>query len=539
MAGGLAKYQLEYRLGGGGMAEVFIAHTLGAEGFSRRVAIKRVLGGFSDNPAFAKMFVEEARISSRLQHPNIVSVMDFDRDPDGRLFLVMELVEGKDLDGLMSFALLPFAVAIFVTTEILRGLGYAHDLPVTAGQQGGMRGIIHRDVSPHNVLLSWEGAVKVSDFGIAKARSASEATASEFIKGKPAYMSPEQANGERLDGRSDLFAVGIMLWEMLCGRRLFVGEDTRTTLAAVLFGQIPRPRAVRPDVPKDLERVCMKLLERDMPQRYRTAEEAISDLLECHDAPKTGREQLIALMSERFVHEAPVRQARSKPGPSRPPPIQRGNVYDPTLQGHVTPMASVGAFRSAETGTILPPPSSGMSIGAKAAIAMIALGIGGVGAFFAVRASSSSAGNAPVVTAPRDAAADAAVVASVAIDAAPAPPVDAAIMAAVVDAPPPVDAAVAETKPPSKPVETQPVKQVKTGPENKPSGEKKYGFLRVTAWPTLTVSLDGNSLGDTPVKGYKLQTGKHQLALLNGSGQTENLVIEIQEDQTFKVERGK
>ena len=127
---------------------------------------------------------------------------------------------------------------IFVISEVLRGLGYAHDLP--AGTD--MRGIVHRDVSPHNVLLSWEGAVKVSDFGIAKARAASEATASVFIKGKPAYMSPEQANGQALDGRSDLFAVGVMLWEMLVGQRLFVGEDTRATLAAVLFGQIPRPR---------------------------------------------------------------------------------------------------------------------------------------------------------------------------------------------------------------------------------------------------------------------------------------------------------
>ncbi|MGE5183784.1 MAG: serine/threonine-protein kinase, partial [Acidobacteriota bacterium] len=279
----VGKYRFDHRLGGGGMAEVFIGSTVGAEGFSRKVAIKRVLPGFSDNPAFAQMFVAEARISSRLQHPNIVSVLDFDRDPEGRLFLVMELVEGRDLDTLVASGPLPFPVIIYTIAEVLRGLGYAHDLPVTgdvgAGDTiSGMRGIVHRDVSPHNVLLSWEGAVKVSDFGIAKARAASEATASVFIKGKPAYMSPEQANGQPLDGRSDLFAVGVMLWEMLCGRRLFVGEDTRSTLAAVLFGQIPRPRSLRPDVPKDLERVVMKLLERDLPARYATAELAIADL---------------------------------------------------------------------------------------------------------------------------------------------------------------------------------------------------------------------------------------------------------------------
>jgi serine/threonine-protein kinase len=227
------------------MAEVFFGSMLGAEGFQRRVAIKRVLRGFSENPQFAQMFIAEAQISSQLQHANIVSVLDFDREAEGRLFLVMELVEGKDLDALASSGPLPLPVIIHVIAEMLRGLGHAHDLPVGVG----IRGIVHRDVSPHNVLLSWDGAVKVSDFGIAKAKQASEATASVFIKGKPAYMSPEQANGQSLDGRSDLFAVGVMLWEMLCGRRLFVGEDTRATLAAVLFGQIPRPRSMRSDVP--------------------------------------------------------------------------------------------------------------------------------------------------------------------------------------------------------------------------------------------------------------------------------------------------
>src|SRR3954464_3081373 len=165
MIGMSGKYRLDTRLGGGGMAEVFLGSQLGAEGFSRRVAIKRVLPGYSDNPSFAQMFVAEAQISSRLVHPNIVSVVDFDRDAENRLFLVMELVEGKDLDTLVSSGLLPYPVVIFVISEVLRGLGHAHDLPVG----NDVRGVIHRDVSPHNVLLSWEGSVKVSDFGIAKA----------------------------------------------------------------------------------------------------------------------------------------------------------------------------------------------------------------------------------------------------------------------------------------------------------------------------------------------------------------------------------
>src|SRR5579862_2144595 len=136
MVGISGKYRLETRLGGGGMAEVFLGQAVGAEGFSRVVAIKRVLPGFSDNPAFAQMFVAEAQISARLVHPNIVSVLDFDRDAESRLFLVMELVEGCDLDTLVSSGVLPFPVVIFVVSEVLRGLGHAHDLPVGHGIRG-------------------------------------------------------------------------------------------------------------------------------------------------------------------------------------------------------------------------------------------------------------------------------------------------------------------------------------------------------------------------------------------------------------------
>ena len=297
---------------------MFAGATLGAEGFSRRVAIKRVLPGFSDNAAFARMFIAEARISSQLVHPNIVSVLDFDRDAEGRLFLVMELIDGVGLDALLATGLAPVPAVVFVVAEVLRGLGFAHDLPTASD----MRGVVHRDISPHNVLLSWEGAVKVSDFGIAKARAASEATASLLIKGKPAYMSPEQANGQHLDGRSDLFAVGAVLWEMLAGRRLFLGEDTRTTLAAVLFGRIPPPSSLRADVPHDLERVAMTLLERDLAARYATAEDAIADLMNCADAPRAGREAIMALLAERFPDRAPVRHsaARARSRDATPPP---------------------------------------------------------------------------------------------------------------------------------------------------------------------------------------------------------------------------
>ncbi len=494
MSGG--KYRLDQRLGGGGMAEVFLASTLGAEGFSRKVAIKRVLPGYSDNEAFSRMFVAEARISSALVHPNIVSVVDFDRDPDNRLFLVMELVEGRDLDALVSTGMLPFGVVVYVIGEVLRGLGYAHDLPV--GNES--RGVVHRDISPHNVLLSWAGAVKVSDFGIAKARAASEATASVFIKGKPAYMSPEQANGQPLDGRSDLFAVGIMLWEMLVGRRLFTGEDTRSTLAAVLFGQIPRPRSLRGDIPKDLERVTMKLLERDLPVRYETAEHALHELLECADAPRAGRELLTAVLGERFATEAPIRQSlmRARSGQSSVPPITTPMmqlVQSPPDGRPAAALQSLGAVMNAETGTIDMRGRGGRGLLPK--ILLVALVIlGSAGLTFAIVSALKTTPAAVPVTDAGSAREDP--VRALPDDAAPV------IAATPGDAAPPVDAMIAAPPPDAKKPDT-------------PTwvAEKRYGSLEVFTDPIVTVYIDGTSYGDTPRTIPKLSVGKHTVRLVN------------------------
>jgi eukaryotic-like serine/threonine-protein kinase len=537
------KYRLDRRLGGGGMAEVFIGSTMGAEGFSRKVAIKRVLPGYSDNPGFSQMFVAEAQISSQLVHPNIVSVLDFDRDAEARLFLVMELVDGKDLDALVGTGLLPVPVVIFVIGEVLRGLGFAHDLPTGTD----MRGIVHRDVSPHNVLLSWEGAVKVSDFGIAKARAASEATASVFIKGKPAYMSPEQANGQRLDGRSDLFAVGVMLWEMLVGQRLFVAEDTRATLAAVLFGQIPRPRTVRPDVPKDVERVTMKLLERDLPARYATAEEAIADLMNCADAPRSGPDVLIAVLAERFPDTAPVRQsiararslgAQPTPVPGSLPPYPRPTATGGPSAVPVTPTSTrpgLGTMMSAPTNTLEIPRRRWPTV----VLAMVAATAVGVVAFVAVTAVKTKpaarhdagaaldpAGAPP--TRPAGAAAG-----DLPHDASPAAPPDAAVAidAAALDAAPPIDAGLADAPgagPGSGAAPEPPARAV----------AEKRGTLRVVAMPVLTVLVDGKSYGDTP-RVIKLKVGKHRVQLKNVENNLNEVLpaVIIDENQTTSIDR--
>jgi len=303
-----ARYQLGEQLGEGGMAEVFRGSMLGAEGFWRAVAIKRIRPELSALPQFAKMFVQEAQIVARLHHPNLVTVIDFDHDADGRLMLVLEFVDGVDLHRLMESGPLPDAVIIFILLEVLRGLAYAHAF----GTDGSILGIVHRDISPHNILLSWDGAVKVSDFGLAKPREATQASASLVLRGKPAYMSPEQIDGTRLDGRSDLFAVGIMFHEMLTGERLFWADDNRTTMARVLDRPIPRPSRKR-RVSPDLEAVVMKLLERNPAARYATAEQAFAALAACKDASAGICLELMRLLSVRFPAQAAARR------PSHPP----------------------------------------------------------------------------------------------------------------------------------------------------------------------------------------------------------------------------
>jgi serine/threonine-protein kinase len=195
---------------------------------------------------------------------------------------------------------------------------------------------VHRDISPQNVLLSWDGAVRISDFGIAKARAATQASASVIIKGKAAYMSPEQVQGAPLDGRSDLFAVGVMLWEMLCGAPLFHHDDRiEATLAAVLFGDVPSPRSRRPDLPADIEQVTMQLLEKQRERRFQSAAAALAALATCAAYPRSGREALALLMAARLPDRAPRRGPLPPAAPEGradaddSPPSPRVTVADP------------------------------------------------------------------------------------------------------------------------------------------------------------------------------------------------------------------
>jgi hypothetical protein len=267
------KYVLIERLAAGGMAEVFKAKKLGVAGFEKVCAVKRILPSFSEDKDFQNMFIDEATLASQLTHANIVNVDDFGSE-QGQFFLVMEYIAGVDLSKFLKLlyernARLPIEVGSFVMAEICSGLSYAHSRTDDSGQP---LGLVHRDVSPQNILLSFAGDVKLADFGIAKARRKIHVTAVGAVVGKFRYMSPEQVVGTDLDGRSDVFSAGAVLWELLVGRPLFDGEGT-TALEQIKTMTVPPPSQFNSQVSPALDHIVTRALARSREERYATAAE--------------------------------------------------------------------------------------------------------------------------------------------------------------------------------------------------------------------------------------------------------------------------
>ncbi len=263
------KYLLIRRIAVGGMAEIFLAKVQGAQGFQRDVVIKRILPTYSEDEAFVTMFIDEARIAARLHHPNIVQIYDFDRCDDF-YYIAMEYVNGRDLRKVLDRGIrtgkriTPVRTAQ-ILADIAAGLKHAHEATSDDGQP---LNIVHRDVSPHNIMLAFSGEAKILDFGIAKAAARSTRTRAGTVKGKCSYMSPEQARGRPLDGRSDLFALCAIGWEMLTGRKLFQGESDFEILNHVMSQEVPAPSSLNGEVPPDLDAILLRGLERDLDRRY-------------------------------------------------------------------------------------------------------------------------------------------------------------------------------------------------------------------------------------------------------------------------------
>ncbi len=272
-------YLLMERIAIGGMAELFKAKQNGLEGFARILAIKRILPHLAANQDFVTMFIDEAKLAAQLSHPNIGHIYDLGKLEDS-YFIAMEYVDGKDLRSILreidaKEARMPFRVAAYVAQKLCSALSYAH---AAKDMDGKRMDLVHRDVSPQNILISTTGEVKLVDFGIAKAASKAGHTQTGALKGKLLYMSPEQAWGKTIDLRADIFALGVVMWEMLAGRKLFYGDSEMSILEKVREAVVEPPRSIREDIPEELERIVLKALEKDASKRYRDCQAMQADL---------------------------------------------------------------------------------------------------------------------------------------------------------------------------------------------------------------------------------------------------------------------
>ena len=300
------KYLLLDRINIGGMAEVWRAKRYAAGGMEQLVAIKRILPNIAEDEEFIAMFIDEAKISVQLAHANVAKVQDLGHISNN-YFIEVEYIPGKDMRAIFDRGRkrgerAPVPLVVHCVSKMCDALDYAHK---KKDGQGRDMNIVHRDVSPQNVLISYEGDVKVIDFGIAKAAGKATRTQAGILKGKFGYMSPEQIRGANLDGRSDIFAIGVCLHEMLTGERLFVGESDYAVLEKVRKADVPRPSLVNPLVPPELEEIVLKALAREVEDRYQNASDLGDDLQRFLLSTEThfGRKDLVQYMQETFAED--------------------------------------------------------------------------------------------------------------------------------------------------------------------------------------------------------------------------------------------
>jgi serine/threonine protein kinase len=273
----IGPYVIHQKVAQGGMAELFLADYVREDGFRRKVAIKRILPHLAGNSEFIKMFTREARLAALLQHPNVVQIFDYG-NIENAYFIAMEYIHGKNLKEILT-ALgkgLPIEHSVFIISKICKGLDYSHSRRDDASGQP--LKIIHRDISPQNMLISYEGEVKISDFGISKATSEPSLTMAGVIKGKLAYLSPEQSLGEPIDQRTDIYALGLVLYETISGKKVYAFDTDVEAIRAIPTLQIEPLMHAREGIPAELNDIVMKCLAKKKEERYQSASALYDDL---------------------------------------------------------------------------------------------------------------------------------------------------------------------------------------------------------------------------------------------------------------------
>jgi len=331
------RYRPLFKLDSGGMAEVYVAEAESMAGFKKKVAIKRILPALLKDERFVRMFLDEARLSLHLSHANIVSVFDIGKS-SSTYFIVMEYIEGLNLKAILQeFArkgtTFPVHLTVWVLNEVLKGLDYAHRF--CDQETGEPLNIVHRDISPPNILVSWNGEVKLTDFGLAKASTQLESTDPGVVKGKFSYLSPEAASGLEVDSRADIFAVGILAYELLTAKRLFLGESDYQTVQMVREAKIPSINAQNPEVTPELEKILLKALSQDPDHRYQTAGDFADDMLGFlfSRSLKVSARDLTELVAD----------LRKKQKPLEPPKADESNLILKLLEGEFAEIRSLDA----------------------------------------------------------------------------------------------------------------------------------------------------------------------------------------------------
>jgi serine/threonine-protein kinase len=412
------KYTLIRKLATGGMAELFLAIHKSVAGFEKLIVIKRILPSMNQDRAFIEMLLHEARIAATLSHPNIVQIFDVGQ-ADGQYFIAMEHVHGEDLrsivrqmkkKGVLEF---PLEHALAIVRGMCAGLAYAHD---KRDLDGTHLAIVHRDISPQNIVVTFTGDVKIVDFGIAKSDTRmGEQTKSGKLKGKVPYMSPEQARGDDLDARSDLFATGTMLFELTTGKRLFKGQSEYETLKLICEREYPRPSDVRPDYPPDLEAIVLRALAKDRQDRYQSAREMQADLeafvrqnqiavssLALNQFMQSLFEEKLAMQKEALLqgkHLADIIE------------LQHAHLSNPDLSGGFDASASgqratstlsmpAAARTVTDVAANRPGKNTMVAVGVGAGVLVLAGGLGVAGYLFAKNSTSTDARPTVASTAP-------------------------------------------------------------------------------------------------------------------------------------------
>ncbi|WP_245920099.1 protein kinase domain-containing protein [Melittangium boletus] len=548
------------------MAEVFLAKAAGPMGFEKTLVLKRILPHLAEEPTFVQMFLSEAKLAARLTHPHIVQIFDFG-ESEGAYFLAMEYVDGPSLRTLVKRAQaqgtsLPPTLCARLVSHSCEGLAFAHDF--VDPDTGEREGLIHRDISPDNILLSRQGAVKVVDFGIAKAASQGHRTQSGVIKGKLAYMPPEQLRARDMDRRVDVYALGVVLYELLTGQRPYSSDSDAGLMQAILF-EPPVPAVqLRPDLPPSLSRILDQALAKDVSQRYpdcHALQADLEDFIVAAGRSVTTQQvtQLIAQLTSNTTSPE-LSSAQSMVGPLDPSgplqkPAERHRLVTPSPSQETEPETRVAPLTgtSRETAGDKTEQATHMLVGTPPANVKprssgrwIPALVGGVlflagGGMLLWRMSSPPEAPRPAPMAERH---EETPLAQAEPTLPPAPVPSATPVESAPEAPAPA-APVAEAPTPKQP--SPPVAAI-LGPKREPSRAKAStpappkvlptGTLELRVRPYATVIVDGKDMGDTPIKPLRLTVGHHTVKLVNqtlSKTATRGVTVRAEETTLLKV----